>query len=469
MVINGLNNMSMSKKKAVVFLLWSVSLVILPASVSAQVIINEIAWMGTVASPNDEWMELYNPSDSLVSLDGWVLEAADGTPKINLEGTISASGFFLLERTDDNTVPDIPADQIYTGALSNDGENLILKDVNGATVHQVDASAGWPAGDNTTKETMQWNGSSWITAPGTPKAANPSSGTPPAGDDGEQGSVGGGGGGEEEEVVGEIKPLAGRLKVSSLGKKRIVGTGSSVLFRADSSGAGGAEPRFVWTFGDGSTAEGRKVEHIYKFPGDHIVVLNASAGEEQAAVRGNVKVFQPEIIVTEVQAGSLDDSYIQLENRSAYEVNLGNLRLEAAAGSFIFPPDTIIASKTKINFPSAVTQLTPGSPAAVRLVYPNGRLVVLPQARQDVVSTSTMVSSREAVLAQMRTKVLRLAEEVKKLKPPDFETQPPVAALATASPATTSPATTTVLELPQPAGLLNRGFGFMKNIFSGDD
>lgn len=27
---------------------------------SSDVVINEIAWMGTIASANDEWLELYN-------------------------------------------------------------------------------------------------------------------------------------------------------------------------------------------------------------------------------------------------------------------------------------------------------------------------------------------------------------------------------------------------------------------------
>jgi len=39
-------------------------------------------------------------------------------------GFITAHGFYLLERTDDTTVSDIGADQIYTGGLNNNGETL---------------------------------------------------------------------------------------------------------------------------------------------------------------------------------------------------------------------------------------------------------------------------------------------------------------------------------------------------------
>lgn len=147
------------------------------------VVINEIAWMGTQVSYNDEWIELYNNTNSSLNIDGWVLKTADGTPKINLGGAIAVSGFYLLERTDDNTVSSIPADQIYTGALGNSGEKLELYDSFGNLIDRVDSSSGWFSGDNSTKQTMERinskvsgnDASNWQTSQnpgGTPKAAN---------------------------------------------------------------------------------------------------------------------------------------------------------------------------------------------------------------------------------------------------------------------------------------------------------
>jgi hypothetical protein len=150
---------------------------------SLNVVINEIAWMGTSVSYNDEWIELYNNTNLLLNIDGWVLKAADGTPEINLEGAIPANGFYLLERTDDNTVSSIPADQIYTGALGNSGEKLELYDGLGNLIDQVDSSSGWFSGDNSTKQTMERinskvsgnDANNWQTNQnpgGTPKAIN---------------------------------------------------------------------------------------------------------------------------------------------------------------------------------------------------------------------------------------------------------------------------------------------------------
>ena len=125
----------------------------------AGVYINEVAWMGTTNSANDEWIEIYNDGSESIDLNGWTLSAVDGAPNINFSSTtnkiIPAGGFYLLERTDDSAVLGITADLIYTGALSNDGENLVLKNKDGSEIDRINGSNGWPAGDNISKQTMQ--------------------------------------------------------------------------------------------------------------------------------------------------------------------------------------------------------------------------------------------------------------------------------------------------------------------------
>jgi cysteine-rich repeat protein len=149
---------------------------------SSQVVINEVAWMGTTTYFGDEWIELYNAGDLAQDLTGWSLVATDGTPSITLSGTIPAGGYLLLERTDDDSVPGTTADIIYTGALSNTFEKLRLKDSSGAVVDETPDGTSWAAGDNPTKATMYridsdtgtWGTStaSYSVGKGTPRAAN---------------------------------------------------------------------------------------------------------------------------------------------------------------------------------------------------------------------------------------------------------------------------------------------------------
>lgn len=122
------------------------------ASTSNDVVINEVAWMGTTNSYTDEWLELHNTTDQAIDLSGWTLNAQDGTPSIDLSGTINAGGYYLLERTDDSTVPDVDADLIYTGGLGNTGEHLELRNGESSLVDSVD---DWHAGDNSSKATME--------------------------------------------------------------------------------------------------------------------------------------------------------------------------------------------------------------------------------------------------------------------------------------------------------------------------
>lgn len=171
------------------------------------VVIGEVAWAGTTVSTADEWIELRNNQSVAIDLNGWTLNATDGTPAIRLAGTIPAGGLYLLERTDDGSVPGVGADLIYTGALGNGGEVLELRDAAGNLVDSVDA---WYAGDSATLASMEridalapGGAGNWATATadygvglGTPKARNTA--------DGSGGSGGGTGGGTGAVTAGDV-------------------------------------------------------------------------------------------------------------------------------------------------------------------------------------------------------------------------------------------------------------------------
>jgi hypothetical protein len=133
------------------------------------VLINEIAWSGSIASASDEWIELHNPGPSTIDLAGWRLTDG-GDLNVALAGSIPAYSFFLLERTDDSSVAGLAADQIYTGALRNGGEALELLDPSGTLIDSANSTAGsWPAGDSSTKATMERLGGAdipgnWVTS-----------------------------------------------------------------------------------------------------------------------------------------------------------------------------------------------------------------------------------------------------------------------------------------------------------------
>jgi hypothetical protein len=126
-----------------------------------KIIFNEIAWMGTSNSSNDEWIELKNISEKSIDLKNWqLIDKKDQIQIIFPERLIIPSGgMLILERTNDNSVPFIDADLIYTGSLNNTDESLYLFDDNCSLQDKIEANSNWPAGEKLTKQkrTMERN------------------------------------------------------------------------------------------------------------------------------------------------------------------------------------------------------------------------------------------------------------------------------------------------------------------------
>jgi hypothetical protein len=150
------------------------------SSLSQKIIFNEVAWMGTTVAANQEWMELKNISSNDVDLSGWAITNASGKMKMDFgaDDRIVAGGFLLLMRGS-TTLPYSHASQIsYSGDLRNAGDDLVLFDpACNASDFVAALAAGWSAGNNTTKQTMERDagGMGWhssVNVGGTPGVEN---------------------------------------------------------------------------------------------------------------------------------------------------------------------------------------------------------------------------------------------------------------------------------------------------------
>ena len=139
------------------------------------IVFSEFAWAGTKASPNDEWIELYNLTDYPVDLTDWKLYAADLSPDITFVGgdntdkttinkIIEPHGYYLLERKNgndetDQTISNIFADWwgSFGSGLNNNGEVMRLKNPAGFEVDKItpNGSSGWFAGNVSTRASME--------------------------------------------------------------------------------------------------------------------------------------------------------------------------------------------------------------------------------------------------------------------------------------------------------------------------
>jgi hypothetical protein len=125
-------------------------------------------------------MEIKNISAVAVSLSGWELFDASGKIKISFtgsDGVLAPGGLLELSRGTTTLVTTTAAVKIYSGDLVNTGDTLALVDSQCDVSDYLDASGGWPAGNNTTKQTLERDadGIGWHSSAqpgGTPGAEN---------------------------------------------------------------------------------------------------------------------------------------------------------------------------------------------------------------------------------------------------------------------------------------------------------
>lgn len=164
----------------------------IPSFAFAQVVINEIAWVGIPIEGVDEkqwwryeFLELYNAGEQDVSLQGWKVELHSGEIldfTILLYGVLPAKEYFLVGASDKILGVNVNYATL-SGKFKNSGQRVVLKDNAGVIVEELDAQKGWFAGDNDLKLTMErrfpdkpaadpGNWGSSVSAGGTPKSQN---------------------------------------------------------------------------------------------------------------------------------------------------------------------------------------------------------------------------------------------------------------------------------------------------------
>lgn len=355
-----------------IYLVWLIFLLLsfcaFYSTAFASVRINEIAWMGTTSSANDEWMELYNTDSSSVDLSGWTLSATDGAPVVTLSGSISGNSYFLLERTDDSTVPSETADQIYSGALGNEGENLTLKNTGGSVIDTVNQSGGWEGGDNVTKETMQYTGSIWVTGSSTPRAQNVSGGSSNDDDDedDEESDDDEDTDNDDEEVsetrnnVRDEEKKKTDVYTLQLATDSVIIAGNPARFTVGVYKNGNRQTLGVhtWNFGDGTFVEDGErhlrsdfdVTHTYQHPGTYVAVFEYRTSmlkkDPEVKHRVTINVMPHTVDISSVIPGQS----ITLENSTTKEVALDGWALVTSGGKYIFPRNTFLSANTKVTF-----------------------------------------------------------------------------------------------------------------------
>ncbi len=379
----------------------------------AQVEITEI--MYSLEGPDDpyEWVEIYNNGSNEIDISEWRFNDGDNHKFVISEekggqgSLVLASFSYAIIADDANTF--ISKYSSFSGtvidtvmSLNNTFDTLQIKDVAGVIVSEklYYSSVGADGDGNS----LQKVNSSWCAGVPTPGGVNinvcadsSDDDSPASGDDGDT---------QEQEPPATysdtMSSWAEESKISAYAgvRKRVVVAGASTQFMGQSRAADG-EPlqfaRYIWSFGDGAREEGKDITHTYYYPGEYVVVLNTASGGYAAMDRVSVEVISADIAISNV---SFDDpSFIEIYNKTSYELDLSQWKLKVGKQKFTISQDTFIKPKKKIIFPAQVTKLSIKKGDEISFLYPSGDIVTSHSAKEDL-PTPTNKTSNNTQTAQ---------------------------------------------------------------------
>ncbi len=377
----------------------------------AAVIVTEIMYdVPTSIGADDtrEWVEVANTGSSPVDLTGWKFnDGANHT--LNVPPANGGVGSLVLPAGGvaifadnataflNNLYPSFSGTIIDTVmSLNNTGATLALINASGAIEGNSISYAKTmgAAGDGTT---LQWNGSTFVSAAPTPGTYTTDA-PPPSSDDSSSpplpessspaapATISSGGGPAEYLPIPVLRILTGG--------DRTISSGADTAFTAavyDGKGNKRDDATVTWSFGDGMRRTGTNVFHAYYDPGEYLAVVHASTPDGGDTVDNIVVTVKD----ARIKIASISSRGITLVNSDSRTLDLSSWRLSAGGKEFKIPADTQILAGRSILFRIQVIDL-PVTGSAL-LLYPSGEVAASYPEMTTTVSVSPLQPSAREV------------------------------------------------------------------------
>jgi len=344
--------MKSSNKKHYIFIFIIVFFIFgFTRRVYADIYINEIQVLPT----SERFIELYNSSDSSVLLTGYYLQrkTENGTSftsmvsKTFFDGVeIDGKGYLVISKTSD-----ISSDILVDNLILTQSNTIQLKKSSSEVIDFIEF------GDITEGKSYQRFGDDWLLSYPTPGSSNYFS--EESDDDSDEESS------DKNYIYSSTvkeKDSKNTTTTAEIITNKITLVGLSLPITSkiiNSKGITLNVGKFVWNFGDG---EGKveysvsKLNHIYKYPGEYLVTLNyykEDGGSLIASDRINIKVIPSSLFIKSI--GDFYDPYIEIENKSEYEIDLSGWIIKGMTKNFIIPEGTILLPNKIIKISGNIT------------------------------------------------------------------------------------------------------------------
>jgi hypothetical protein len=394
----------MSKKTILFFaaIIFFSSFRMVFAALAIDEIMYDLSGSDSVSGKSREWVEIYNPDSSDVSIDAskWRFYDGSGNRTINdeINFSIPTDSYVIFAGDKATFLADNPnfSGTVYdTGitSLNNTGATLKLLDQNGNVVDAVTyTSSEGGSGDG---NSLQLINNSWVGAVPTPGMANQISQTSAAAS---AASVGSGAlvadnSGENNSVGSTTSTTETKNNVVAQGyiSTKILGknldfVGIPVALQAKAYGTEGEQlffGKYFWNFGDGDSKEinlsdsSQPFSHTYAYPGDYVITLDYYSNPYQispdASEEFDVKIIPADIVISKV--GGQNDFFVELANNTDYDADISGWILQSNQKTFALPIDTILGSEKTITISPKFTDFTIADQNNLKLENKDGQVV----------------------------------------------------------------------------------------------
>lgn len=375
----------------------------------ANVIINEVK----ISPTEDRFVELYNNGSSSVDLTDWYIQRKTSSgadfgslvSKTYFNGkSIGARGYFVISRGDitntDMVFPSLTLTESNTIQLKNSSQNIVDKVGWGDVDDCGDVCVPNPTEGKSIQRT---SGGSWTLSSSTAGSSNTSSSS--SSDTSEDSSL------EEDNSDSTVlstsvkKEEIGILKITTkiISPKVVV---AGIPFTLDSltttnEGKTYIAGKFIWNFGDGNNIQVNRAEpfdYTYDYEGEYVLSLyyfdNSFTEIPDAINKIVIKVIPSDIFISSV--GSYIDPYIELENKSSYDMDISSWIINGVNRSFIIPKGTIISKSNKIKLSPRITGFNGEDIKYVNITNPDREVVATYPTEKKKVIRNILTSNNSS-------------------------------------------------------------------------
>ena len=386
--------------------------------------VTEIMYAPDTADAEHEWIEVYNNGDSELDLSSWSVGDYDtkwhyhgiesdslailGPGSYAIIGQTSTSKFTeFISNFKDEWANESPLFFRASFSLGNNSGRIGLSPDGSAILSDISYTSDLGAKDD--GNSLQKINNIWTPALPTPGKANQANNNSTnSSSDTSANTNTSSGFSSSNSTTKSKEPEIPKITTSIIVKK-IVFAGLPFLIDSKTIGlnkeilTGG---KYFWNFGDGMSRGEKQSQpflYTYQYPGEYVLTLDYyqyynyyGNPNPDASNRVTIRVVPSEISISDIGVGS--DPYIELENKSSYEIDLSNWVFKNGTKLFTIPKGTILLQGKKIKFSPKITNFNSADLTSISLLEPSGEeaasypVIKTPEVAKEVKSynASTM-------------------------------------------------------------------------------